>query len=165
MINWNDPDYVSKGAFQATIQSVSIQCADPTAPGSGVTSYVYGASSSQGTPNITFSSEYTTIDLPSSQNNTTSPQNDSTSPSGNSSGTSGDQSSSLASKFTTPVVVGVAIGGVVALLLGAFAIRVCVHKFSSGRRAPILGSDAQSYHPLGAPAPPPADTNYSGGRY
>ena len=165
MINWNDPDYVSKGAFQATIQSVSIQCADPTAPGAGVTSYVYGASSSQGTPNITFSSEYTTIDLSLSQNNTSSPQNDSTSPSGNSGGTSSDQSSSFPSKFTTPVVVGVTVGGVVALLLGAFAIRVCVHKLNSGKRGQILGSGAQSYQPLGAPAPPPADTNYSGGRY
>ena len=168
MINWNDSDYVSKGAFQVTIQSVSIQCADPTTPSSGVTSYVYGESSSQGTPNITFSSASTMIDLSSSQNNTsTSPQKDSASSSGNSGGTStGGQSSSnnesLASKFTTPVIVGIAVGGTVALLLGALAICMCMRKFSGNRG---LGNNAQSYQPLGTPAPPPVDTSYSGGRY
>lgn len=171
MIDWSDPDYVSKGAFQATVQSVSIQCADPTAPGSGVTSYVYGPSSSQGTPNITFSSASTTIELSSGQNSTSSPQNG-TSGSGSSSGSSGgatqndktsSNNNSLASKFTTPVIVGVAIGGVVVLLLGALAIRACMNRNRKG--APLLGSGAQSYQPLGAPAPPPVDTNYSGGRY
>ncbi|KAF8735906.1 hypothetical protein AX14_001284 [Amanita brunnescens Koide BX004] len=41
MINWNDPDYQSAGHFYALVESVTVQCADPTPPGPNVTSYVY----------------------------------------------------------------------------------------------------------------------------
>ena len=144
------------------MQSVSVQCADPTSPGSGVTSYVYGPSSSQGTPNVTFSSASTTIDLSSGQNNSGYPKSAGSASSSGSSGgaSSGDQGSSNSnSKFTTPVIVGIAIGGVAALLLGALVIRACAHKFGSSK------GGAESYQPLEAPAPPPVDNHYSGGRY
>jgi len=55
MINWSDPDYVSAGHFYALYQSVSVECNDTVAPGSGITSYVYGSNSSLDTPSIAFS--------------------------------------------------------------------------------------------------------------
>ncbi|KAM6503356.1 glycoside hydrolase family 16 protein [Amanita muscaria] len=41
MINWNDPDYQAAGHFYALVKSVTVQCADPVAPGPNITSYVY----------------------------------------------------------------------------------------------------------------------------
>jgi len=57
MINWDDPDYKSAGHFYAMVESVDIQCADPTTPSSDITSYVYGANSSTMTPSVTFSNQ------------------------------------------------------------------------------------------------------------
>lgn len=77
MINWNDPDYLSAGTlhhprflakahdrpghFYALYQSVSVECNDPTSPGPGITSYVYGPNSTLDTPSIAFSNASTLI--------------------------------------------------------------------------------------------------------
>ncbi|KAF8556833.1 glycoside hydrolase family 16 protein [Imleria badia] len=69
MINWSDPDYVSAGHFYALYQSVTVQCNDTTAPGAGVTSYVYGTNSSLDTPSVAFSNASTLINGASSLSN------------------------------------------------------------------------------------------------
>ena len=82
MINWNDPDYVSAGRsnylyrspeiharighFYALFESVTVECYDPTTPGPGITSYVYGTNSSLDTPSIAFSNASTMINGASS---------------------------------------------------------------------------------------------------
>jgi len=66
MINWSDPDYVSAGHFYALYQSVSVECNDTTAPGPGITSYVYGPNSTLNTPTIAFSNASTLINGASS---------------------------------------------------------------------------------------------------
>jgi len=66
MINWNDPDYKSAGNFYARVQSVTVKCADPTRPGVNITSYVYGANTSQLTPGISFSNRSTLLNGASS---------------------------------------------------------------------------------------------------
>jgi beta-glucanase (GH16 family) len=66
MINWNDPDYVSAGHFYALFESVTVECYDPTTPGPGITSYVYGTNSSLDTPSIAFSNASTMINGASS---------------------------------------------------------------------------------------------------
>ncbi|KAK2461213.1 hypothetical protein APHAL10511_006740 [Amanita phalloides] len=60
MINWNDPDYESAGHFYAEVQSVQVQCADPVAPSSNVTSYVYQSNNADN-PSIAFSNASTLI--------------------------------------------------------------------------------------------------------
>jgi len=49
MINWNDPDYTAAGHFYTVIQSISINCSDPTGSvPAGAQSYVYGSNQTTG---------------------------------------------------------------------------------------------------------------------
>lgn len=57
---------IGLGHFYALFQSVSVQCNDTTAPGPGVTSYVYGANSSLDSPSISFSNASTMLNGASS---------------------------------------------------------------------------------------------------
>ena len=43
------------GHFYALVESVTIDCQDPTTPDAGTTSYVYGKNSSSFTPSVAFS--------------------------------------------------------------------------------------------------------------
>ncbi|KAG8216933.1 glycoside hydrolase family 16 protein [Butyriboletus roseoflavus] len=82
LIDWANPDYISAGTlyhlrfvtsahdwpghFYALFQSVSVQCNDTTAPGPGITSYVYGPNSTLDTPSIAFSNASTLLNGASS---------------------------------------------------------------------------------------------------
>lgn len=57
------------GHFYALFESVTVQCNDTTAPGAGVTSYVYGPNSTTDTPSIAFSNASTLINGASSLSN------------------------------------------------------------------------------------------------
>ncbi|KAH9960691.1 hypothetical protein BC827DRAFT_1268088 [Russula dissimulans] len=46
---------LSTGHFYALVKSVDVQCSDPTPPGPNITSYTYGANSSDMTPTVAFS--------------------------------------------------------------------------------------------------------------
>lgn len=59
MINWDDPDYKSAGHFYALVQSVSVNCTDPTSEPSDTTSYIYGKNGSLDTPSVAFSNKST----------------------------------------------------------------------------------------------------------
>ncbi|KAI0743192.1 concanavalin A-like lectin/glucanase domain-containing protein [Irpex lacteus] len=59
MINWDDPDYKSAGHFYALVQSVSVNCTDPTSEPSDTTSYIYGKNGSLDTPTVAFSNKST----------------------------------------------------------------------------------------------------------
>ncbi|RDB29724.1 putative glycosidase crf2 [Hypsizygus marmoreus] len=61
MINWKDPDYVSAGHFYALVKSITVKCADPTAPAADTTSYVYGTNKTAETPSVAFSNQTTLL--------------------------------------------------------------------------------------------------------
>ncbi|KAF8635468.1 hypothetical protein AX15_000441 [Amanita polypyramis BW_CC] len=65
MINWNDPDYQSAGHFYALVQSVTVRCADPVAPGPNITSYVYKSNNTANVA-VSFSNASTLINGASS---------------------------------------------------------------------------------------------------
>ncbi|PFH50606.1 glycoside hydrolase family 16 protein [Amanita thiersii Skay4041] len=60
MIDWNDPDYKSAGHFYARIQSVTVKCSDPVAPGPNITSYVYSSNSTK-EPAVSYSNKSTLL--------------------------------------------------------------------------------------------------------
>lgn len=59
MINWDDAEYKAAGHFYALVQSVSINCTDPTSEPADTTSYVYGKNASLDTPSVAFSNKST----------------------------------------------------------------------------------------------------------
>lgn len=61
MIDWKDPDYVSAGHFYALVNSITVKCGDPQAPGVNITSYKYGTNTTAETPSIAFSNQTTLL--------------------------------------------------------------------------------------------------------
>ena len=59
MINWDDAEYKAAGQFYALVESVSINCTDPTSEPADTTSYVYGQNASADTPSVAFSNKST----------------------------------------------------------------------------------------------------------
>jgi hypothetical protein len=60
-INFNDPDYKSAGNFWASIQEVTIKCADDKAPAQDTTGYVYGNGTKPTSPNVAFTNTSTLV--------------------------------------------------------------------------------------------------------
>jgi len=125
MINWNDPDYTAAGnKFQATVSSVSVKCADPTAASANTTSYVYGTNSSDSTPKITLSSASTLL--------------------------SGSSSSSVSSSLAKKIGIIVAVA-LFSLILSALIFRSCLQRRRRSARAratAVPGFGGQSYRSL-----------------